>query len=433
MWKIDSEGNLIGSPNIKKSIVCCNYNMSYEDAQQIIHQSASLELSDLQDNQKIITIMKLHQIAEKLRWNRQREGKCNIQIDDGRPFCTEPCIEAHRLVEEFMIQANRDVAAFLSSHFSGNVPFRHQMAPDIDDVNNWLENNRETAMSSFYFRQFGELLNGGDDLHEKIYDRQMGKNHGSKNIQSDAHDESEPESENDSFFDVPTNHNLVQEMKPVLQGIESINLINEACNPSPSSVPILVTTLNDLKSAADSLNLSKVTSLVGCEDLHPQHNLAMIRWFYIQNSAEVVINSHALSHYTLQLPTYVQFTSPIRRFTDLVIHRFVKAALDDSEAPYSEHDMNGIFERINRITAGGYSRACKLLKTTTLFRAPFFLPCFVQEFDHDGILLTSPYLRGLKRGTRNLKYSLLSVSEMPRLVDSKVNISFYFILPKICY
>ena len=40
-------------------------------------------------------------------------------------------------------------------------------------------------------------------------------------------------------------------------------------------------------------------------------------------------------HFSLKVPVYVQFTSPIRRFMDIVIHRYVTAALDNEPAPYS--------------------------------------------------------------------------------------------------
>ena len=44
-------------------------------------------------------------------------------------------------------------------------------------------------------------------------------------------------------------------------------------------------------------------------------------------------------HFSLKLPVYVQFTSPIRRYMDVVIHRFVIAALDHQSAPYTIEEV----------------------------------------------------------------------------------------------
>jgi len=48
-------------------------------------------------------------------------------------------------------------------------------------------------------------------------------------------------------------------------------------------------------------------------------------------------------HFSLKLPFYVQFTSPIRRFMDIVIHRFVAAALDNESAPYTVEKVSAVF------------------------------------------------------------------------------------------
>ena len=49
-------------------------------------------------------------------------------------------------------------------------------------------------------------------------------------------------------------------------------------------------------------------------------------------------------HFSLKLPMYVQFTSPIRRYMDLVIHRFVAAALDNESTPYTLEEV-GVVSR----------------------------------------------------------------------------------------
>jgi len=49
-------------------------------------------------------------------------------------------------------------------------------------------------------------------------------------------------------------------------------------------------------------------------------------------------------HFSLKLPMYVQFTSPIRRYMDLVIHRFVAAALDNESTPYTLEEV-GVMSR----------------------------------------------------------------------------------------
>ena len=119
--------------------------MFYEEAQKIIDENPSGV--KWRDNDITSTIVHLHQLSQNLRLNRQKEAVYSFQVDDLNPFDTEPCHDAHRLIEEFMILANRGIAEFLIGKFSECTPFRCQLPPLADDVNCWLEKNGDTALS----------------------------------------------------------------------------------------------------------------------------------------------------------------------------------------------------------------------------------------------------------------------------------------------
>lgn len=52
-------------------------------------------------------------------------------------------------------------------------------------------------------------------------------------------------------------------------------------------------------------------------------------------------------HYGLNLPAYLHFTSPIRRYADLVTHRQILAHLGGTELPYTPEDLGVLAEHIN--------------------------------------------------------------------------------------
>jgi len=55
-----------------------------------------------------------------------------------------------------------------------------------------------------------------------------------------------------------------------------------------------------------------------------------------------------LSHSGLGIPAYVQFTSPIRRYTDLTMHRQIRGALSGTGSPHSEEELALIISSCDR-------------------------------------------------------------------------------------
>ena len=52
-------------------------------------------------------------------------------------------------------------------------------------------------------------------------------------------------------------------------------------------------------------------------------------------------------HWGLQTEFYTHFTSPIRRYCDLIVHRLIKSIINNEPKPYSNEDLKAISEQIN--------------------------------------------------------------------------------------
>lgn len=72
-------------------------------------------------------------------------------------------------------------------------------------------------------------------------------------------------------------------------------------------------------------------------------------------------------HFSLGEAAYTHFTSPIRRYPDLVVHRLIVAALEGREAPHTAEELLALAEactRRNRAAGGAENEARKLLMTS---------------------------------------------------------------------
>ena len=352
-------------PQIMRSVIRNKKKMTYEQAQKII-DSHPLGMA-WKDNNLDSLIVNLHTLAKTHRLKRLQNGSYFYQMNENT-FATDSCHAAHRLIEEFMILANLAVANFLVKKFPDCAPVRRQKAPDGTELCDWENKFGRIIPSSLYFNQFCCL----------------------RSPNSQAIDET-----------------------------------------ADNRVFVLMQTIEKLNKAVDKGHFQKIATLVGNEELHPKHILAMEKWWKIQETAEYVCYPDALaesSHFSLQIPHYVQFTSPIRRYMDLVVHRLVKAALDCEPSPYTDVKIKELCENVNKVNSSArrYHKACILLEMTVLLKEPFYLPSIVEEFDDNTLTMMVPYLPHMKGRQRELKYSVLSVNDKPTVNKNNTEVIAMF-------
>lgn len=73
-----------------------------------------------------------------------------------------------------------------------------------------------------------------------------------------------------------------------------------------------------------------------------------IRAIYNKFLSSAVYEPESKGHFGLGLTSYLHFTSPIRRYADLVVHRAVKALIDGEAPPYSQSDMSRLCHHLNQ-------------------------------------------------------------------------------------
>lgn len=231
-----------------RTIIHSVKRFSYEEAQTVIENGTGT----LSDELRI-----LNDIAKKFRKERFRKGAVNFETtevkfkldDQGKPLAVIPKVrkDAHKLIEEYMLLANKQVATFVYNIRKGREKntfvYRTHDFPDPDKVKDF----------SVFARQFGHKMNV------------------------------------------------------------------------------------DESSISNSLN-KLMTEIEG----KPEQNI--LEQLAIRTMAKAKYTTDAKGHFGLAFEHYTHFTSPIRRYPDMMVHRLLQHYLDEgspvSKAEYEEKSVH---------------------------------------------------------------------------------------------
>lgn len=279
--EIDEHGK-VHSEWFGKTVIHSIRRFSYEQAQEILEGVDG----DLSEELRI-----LDKIAKILRKSRLDAGAMNIESEEmrfrldeeGNPMevLIKTSKDAHKLIEEYMLLANRLVATFVAKPDKKevNVPFVYRCHDEPDP--------EKIATFSLFIRKFGYDIELGDPKHI------------SKNI----------------------------------------------------------------------------NALLG--DIRYSNEFSLIQTMAIRSMARASYETNNIGHYGLGFRYYTHFTSPIRRYADLVVHRILQEELTTKKHRYGK-ELDEICKRISRMERKAVEAE---RESTKFFQTLFVLDKVGQEFE----------------------------------------------------
>lgn len=236
-----------------KTAIHSDRRFTYEEAQEIIEGKEGDFKSE---------ILTLDKIAKTLRKERLNNGAMNIESEEIRFKMNEEGYpediiikiskDAHKLVEEFMLLANKNIAQFVSKKNTAQhkIPFVYRCHDK--------PSNEKIALFNLFIKKFGYEID--DSNPSKI----------SKNI----------------------------------------NLL--------------------------------------LKDIRYKNEFSIIQNMAIRSMAKATYETKNIGHYGLSFDYYTHFTSPIRRYADLIVHRITQEEILKNKHRYGS-DLDDVCKRISRM------------------------------------------------------------------------------------
>ncbi|XP_066558927.1 3'-5' exoribonuclease HELZ2 isoform X2 [Amia ocellicauda] len=191
---------------------------------------------------------------------------------------------------------------------------------------------------------------------------------------------------------------------------------------------VLTSTWEELVSAAQRGDFNKITDLIATDDIHPQLLPITSEFRNLLGKAYIIRSNSApeskVGHYSLQLNSYTQASSPIRRYLDVILQRLLHAALGRTSFQYSPPEIDILCDQFSKKNkrAIDYQNKAELLHYATNLKkqnTQKLAVVVVVEPDGDSFKVSFPFDKVTLSETNPIVYRDLQLEDQP-LFDKKM-------------
>ncbi|CAL8256544.1 unnamed protein product [Arctogadus glacialis] len=298
--KVNKETNeIVGKPTFQLSVIQTDVSLSYEDTEDIICGRNQQMYQDVE----VRSIIMAYHFAKAQRKIRLRDWAYAATDKKRLPGKRK----AHLMIEELNVLFNSEASKILTSTDDTQdlTPLRCQAPPKPEQLEQFKERYRELVPLSFHVRN-------------------------------------------------KVGHNQ--------------NVAEAACLADGKSFHVLTKVWNDIQAATrEGSDIDKIVDLIAADDIHPQL-MPVLKDFKECLGKAYVIRSKSSSeaevgHYSLNLKSYTQASSPIRRYNDIVLQRLLHTLICGTPVDYSRREINMLCEEFEQRTktANDYEKKAEMI------------------------------------------------------------------------
>ncbi len=120
--------------------------------------------------------------------------------------------------------------------------------------------------------------------------------------------------------------------------------------PDPAKVELFNVFINKFGYDIEFSNVDEIATKMNAllEDIRYKNEYSLIQNMAIRSMAKATYETQNIGHYGLAFEHYTHFTSPIRRYADLVVHRILQEELTSQKHRYGK-ELDDVCKRISRM------------------------------------------------------------------------------------